>query len=104
MHSPAAMIGRHHNNDRYARSPGLCVRRGPGARWQLNENRLPMLKTFLSPEIRTSQEFQSAVIRLSIWAFMLPMLGIARYVGITISPSANTWCCLLCTWSGTAAS
>ena len=40
-----------------------------------------MLKTFLSPEIRASQEFQSAVIRLSIWAFMLPMLGIARYVG-----------------------
>jgi hypothetical protein len=34
----------------------------------------------LSPEIRASQEFQSAVIRLSIWAFMLPTLGIARYM------------------------
>ena len=34
-----------------------------------------------SPEIRVSQEFQSAIIRMSIWAFMLPMLALARYVG-----------------------
>ncbi len=40
-----------------------------------------MLKNRVSPEIRASQEFQSAVIRLSIWGFMLPMLGIARYMG-----------------------
>ena len=40
-----------------------------------------MLNAYLSPRIRASQEFQSAVIRLSIWAFMLPMLGFARYVG-----------------------
>lgn len=40
-----------------------------------------MLKLRLAPEIRGSQEFQSALIRLSILAFMLPMLGIARYVG-----------------------
>jgi len=32
-------------------------------------------------EVRTSQEFQSALIRLSIWAFMVPMLGIAGWVG-----------------------
>ncbi|MCB1723161.1 MAG: response regulator [Chromatiaceae bacterium] len=35
----------------------------------------------LSAEIRGSQEFQSAVIRLSIWAFMLAMLWLARYFG-----------------------
>ena len=40
-----------------------------------------MLTAWLTPQIRASQEFQSAVIRLSIWAFMLPMLGVARYVG-----------------------
>ncbi|MDJ0740398.1 MAG: ATP-binding protein [Gammaproteobacteria bacterium] len=40
-----------------------------------------MLERLLSPQIRASQEFQSAVIRLSIWAFMLPMLAIARYMG-----------------------
>ncbi|MCB1802417.1 MAG: response regulator [Gammaproteobacteria bacterium] len=35
----------------------------------------------LNAEIRVSQEFQSAVVRLSIWAFMLPMLALARYFG-----------------------
>lgn len=40
-----------------------------------------MLKAYLPERIRASQEFQSAVIRLSIWAFMLPMLAFARYVG-----------------------
>jgi two-component system sensor histidine kinase RpfC len=38
------------------------------------ENRIP-------PEIRSSQEFQSAVVRLSIWTFMLAMIGLAGYVG-----------------------
>lgn len=36
-----------------------------------------MLNSLLSAEIRNSQELQSAVVRLSIWAFMLAMLGIA---------------------------
>lgn len=40
-----------------------------------------MLNNLLSAEVRSSQEFQSAVIRLSIWAFMLPLLALARYVG-----------------------
>lgn len=40
-----------------------------------------MFNAYLSPQVRASQEFQSAVIRMSVWAFMLPMLGIARYVG-----------------------
>ena len=40
-----------------------------------------MLKDRIPPEIRSSQEFQSAVIRLSIWAFMVTMIGIAGYLG-----------------------
>ena len=40
-----------------------------------------MFESRIPPEIRTSQEFQSAVIRLSIWAFMVPMLGLSGYFG-----------------------
>lgn len=40
-----------------------------------------MLKIRIPAEIRASQEFQSAVVRLSILGFMLTMLGIARYFG-----------------------
>ncbi|MCB1786535.1 MAG: response regulator [Chromatiaceae bacterium] len=35
----------------------------------------------LAQEIRTSQEFQSALIRLGIWAFMLTILAAARLIG-----------------------
>ena len=40
-----------------------------------------MLKTLLPPEIRDSQEFQSALIRLSIWALMVVVLGVAHLFG-----------------------
>lgn len=40
-----------------------------------------MLEKRIPPEVRSSQEFQSAVIRLSIWTFMLGMIGLAGYFG-----------------------
>ena len=40
-----------------------------------------MLEDRIPPEVRSSQEFQSAVIRLSIWAFMVTMIGLAGYLG-----------------------
>ncbi len=40
-----------------------------------------MFESLIRPDIRLSQEFQSAVIRLSIWAFMVPMLGLSGYLG-----------------------
>ncbi len=40
-----------------------------------------MLQNIAKSRIRDSQEFQSALIRLSIWLFMVVMLGTARWTG-----------------------
>lgn len=40
-----------------------------------------MIAQSLTAEVRSSQEFQSAVVRMSIWLLMLPIMGLAGYVG-----------------------
>lgn len=75
------MIDPHNNNVDGFTVVGAWGRRTPGQVRATRQSENWMLQKLLSADIRTSQEFQSAVIRMSIWAFMLPMLGFARYVG-----------------------
>ncbi len=40
-----------------------------------------MLRMQIPAQIRSSQEFQSALVRLAIWVFMVTMVGIAGWIG-----------------------
>lgn len=48
---------------------------------RVRELRVPaMLQSYISLELRSSQEFQSALVRLAVWVFMVSFIGLAGWM------------------------